>query len=87
MRYFLITYFRKAGGQIDEQIKVAKSVRSSDVQTCNVIMDFGKKSIDKCIIEGKKLDTDWEKMYTYYQKIYPSIFERLEKEAPIEIKK
>jgi hypothetical protein len=86
MRYFLITYFRKAGGQIDEQVKVAKKVRSSDIQTCNVIMDFGKKNIDKCIIEGKKLDTDWDKMYTYYQKIYPAIFERLEKEAPIEMK-
>lgn len=86
MRYFLITYFRKAGGQIDEQVKVANKVRSSDIQTCNVIMDFGKKTIDKCIIEGKKLDTDWDRMYTYYQKIYPAIFERLEKEAPIEMK-
>ena len=46
MRYFLITFMRKPGGQIDEQVTVAKKVKPSDLQTCNVILDYAKKKVD-----------------------------------------
>jgi hypothetical protein len=79
MRYLLITFFRKPGGQIDEQVGVAKKVKMSDVQTCNVILDFQKKKVQKCVIEGKIVDTDFEKMSEYYKRIYPSLIDQLEK--------
>lgn len=79
MRYLLITFFRKPGGQIDEQVQVSKRVRSSDLQVCNVILDFLEKKVTKCVIEGKVVDTDWDKMNSYYRQIYPSIVEQLEK--------
>ena len=81
IRYLLITYLRKPSGQIDEQVSVSKKVRPSDLQTCNVIMDYAQKKVDKCVVEGKKVDTDWDRMSTYYKGIYPSLISQLEKEA------
>lgn len=79
MRYLLITFFRKPGGQIDEQVQVAKKVKRSDDQMCNVILDFQDKKVTKCVIEGKVVDTDWDRMSSYYKKIYPNLVEQLEK--------
>jgi len=86
MRYLLITFMRKPNGQIDEQVAVSKRIKNSDIQTCNVIIDYAKKTIDKCIIEGKKVETDFDKMNEYYKKVYPSLIEQLEKQAIIEEK-
>ena len=77
---------RKPNGQIDEQVAVSKRVKTSDIQTCNVILDFVKKKIDKCVIEGKVVETDWDKMNEYYKRIYPSLIAQLEKEAEITAK-
>ena len=79
MRYLLITFFRKPGGQIDEQVTVSKRVRLSDNQVCNVILDFQTKQVQKCVIEGKVVETDWERMSSYYKKIYPTLVDQLEK--------
>jgi hypothetical protein len=86
MRYLLITFVRKPGGQIDEMVTVSKRVKTSDLQICNVIMDYGKKKVDKCVIEGKVLEREWDNMNEYYRKIYPKLIEQLEKEAPITTK-
>ena len=79
MRYLLITYMRKPGGQIDEQVTITKRVRTSDIQMCNVIIDYQHKKVDKCVIEGKTVDTDFEKMNEYYKKVYPNLIDQLEK--------
>lgn len=81
MRYLLITYIRKANGQIDEQVTMAKNVKPKDLQTCNVIMDFQEQKIDKCLIEGKSLSKEWSQLRDYYHKIYPNVIDRLETEA------
>jgi hypothetical protein len=79
MRYLLITFFRKPGGQIDEQVTVSKRLKTSDLQMCNVILDYNKKKLEKCIIEGKQVDSDFQRMSEYYRKIYPSLVDQLEK--------
>ena len=81
MRYFLVTYATKAGGQIDEVVSVTKQIRTRDHQMCNVIMDYKDKKVDKCVIEGKRVETTWENLDQYYRQLYPNIIERLEKEA------
>lgn len=81
MRYFLVTYATKAGGQIDEVVSVTKQIRPRDHQMCNVIMDYKDKKVDKCVIEGKRVETTWENLDQYYRQLYPNIIERLEKEA------
>ena len=83
MRYLLITFMRKPGGQIDELVAVGKKVKPADLQTCNVIIDYAQKKIVKCVIEGKVVDTDFERMDAYYKKVYPNLIDQLEKEALI----
>lgn len=83
MRYLLITFLRKPGGQIDEQVAVGKKVKTSDLQTCNVIIDYADKKVVKCVVEGKVVDTDFERMDAYYKQVYPNLIGQLEKEAEI----
>ncbi len=83
MRYLLITFIRKPGGQIDEMVSVSKKIKPADLQTCNVIVDFADKKVEKCVIEGKVVDTDFERMYAYYKEVYPNLIEQLQKEAGI----
>lgn len=83
MRYLLITFMRKAGGQIDEMVKPAKQVRPADWSTCNIIMDYGLKKVEKSVVEGNKLDTSFEVLNDYYKQIYPALITQLEKEAEI----
>jgi hypothetical protein len=80
MKYLLITFLRKPGGQIDEQVQVSKRVRPSDSQMCNVILDFANKKVEKCVIEGKVVETDFYRMVEYYKKVYPNLVAQLEKE-------
>lgn len=87
MRYFLISFYRKPGGQIDERVEVSKRVKTSDIQNSNIIMDFALKKIEKCVIEGKKHDTTFEQMRDYYEKIYPQLIKQLEIEAPLSLNK
>ena len=82
MRYLLITFYRKAGGQIDEHARAAKRVRTSDISTCNLIIDYGLQKVDKCIVEGNKLDRSFEQLNEYYKKVYPGMIAQLEKEGP-----
>lgn len=83
MRYFLITYIRKSNGQIDEQVHVVKKLKTADKQMCNVIIDYATKKVEKCVIEGKAMDTSFEKMNDYYKRVYPALITQLEKEAII----
>ena len=87
MRYFLVTFFRKPNGQIDEQVVVAKRVKESDMNTCNLIMDFQTRKLDKCVVEGRSLPKDWNKMYDYYKRIYPTLIDQLDKNNTSQAKK
>jgi len=82
MRYLLITFFRKPGGQIDEQARFVKRVRNSDISMSNIIMDYGTRKIEKCVVEGNKLDKSFDELNDYYKKIYPQMVTQLEKEGP-----
>lgn len=83
MRYLLITFFRKPGGQIDEQARFVKRLRPSDSSMSNIILDYGLRSVEKCVIEGKKLDRSFDQLNDYYKKIYPIMVTQLEKDGPI----
>ena len=84
MRYLLVSFLRRRAGQIDEMVSVTKRVRTSDMESNNVILDFAEKKIVKCLIEGKDHDTTFDKMREYYNRIYPNLIQQLEREAPID---
>jgi hypothetical protein len=64
-------------------VGTSKKLKATDRQMCNVILDFANKKVEKCVIEGKVVDMDWDKVNQYYKKIYPAIIAQLEKEADI----
>ena len=84
MRYLMIQFIRKPGGQIDELVNVSRKIKNSDITTKNVILDYAEQKVEKCVIEGNNHDTSFEKMNEYYKRVYPTLIEQLEKEAPIE---
>jgi hypothetical protein len=84
VRYLLVSFLRRRAGQIDEMVSVTKRVRTSDMESTNVILDFDEKKIVKCLIEGKDHDTTFDKMREYYNRIYPNLIQQLEREAPID---
>lgn len=86
MRYLLIQFARKPGGQIDESVTTSKKLKATDRQMCNVILDYATKKVEKCVIEGKIVDMDWDKANQYYKKVYPALIAQLEKEATITAK-
>lgn len=83
MRYLMVSFLRKRAGQIDEMVSVTKRVRTSDMNSANVILDFADKKVVKCVIEGKEHDSNFDKMREYYAKVYPKLVEQLEREAVI----
>ena len=85
MRYLLITYFRKPSGQIDEQVGFTKRLRTDDIQTCNVIIDYKSKKVEKCVIEGKSVERTFDQLNEYYREVYPSLIDQIEKVQATEI--
>lgn len=86
MRYLLITFIRKPGGQIDEAVSTSKRVKTADLNTCNIILDYAKRKVDKSVVEGKKVDLDFDRLNEYYRKVYPQLINQLEKESSVEKK-
>ncbi len=86
MRYLMLSFHRKPGGQIDEMVSISKKLKDSDMNTSNVILDFADKKVLKCVIESKQHDTTFEQMRDYYFNVYPELITQLEREAPITAK-
>ena len=82
MRYLLISFYRKPGGQIDEQARFVKRTRHSDLTMSNIILDYGTQKVDKCVVEGNRLNKSFDELNAYYKKIYPQMVAQLEKEGP-----
>jgi fructose-specific phosphotransferase system component IIB len=70
-------------GQIDELVNISKRLKTSDINNANVIIDFADKKVEKCVIEGKEVDMDFEKARNYYHSFYPQMIQQLETEAPV----
>lgn len=81
MRYFIVTYYTKPNGQIDEVVAMSKNLKRNDLQTASVILDFKNERVQKCTANGINIeDKSWDKIAGYYQQYYPHVMERLQKE-------
>lgn len=87
MRYLILTYYKKANGQIDEVMAVAKSLKNRDLQTANVILDFKTLSVLKCSMGGVQVPRDFNRIVEYYHQHYEATITRLFKENGYEIVK
>ncbi len=87
MRYLTLTYYTKADGKIDEAMAVSKNIKTRDLQTASVILDFKKLQVVKCSMNGVQVPRDWDRIVTYYHQHYASTIERLFAENGYEIVK
>jgi len=85
MRYLIITYYRKANGQIDESTAVARNLKLRDHQTASVILDFKKLVVVKANINGTSAPKDFDRIVSYYMQHYENIIKRLFSENGYEI--
>jgi hypothetical protein len=87
MRYLLLTYYKKPDGKIDESMAVSRRIKTSDLQTANVILDFKKLEVVKASMGGAVVPRDWDRIVSYYHQHYASTIERLLAENGYEIVK
>jgi len=87
MRYLLLTYYRKANGQIDEAMAVSRNIKTRDLQTANVILDFKKLEVVKANMDGVSVPKDFDRIVQYYHQHYAGTIERLFAENGYEIEK
>ena len=76
----ILTYFKQAGGKIDEVMSLSTRVKPKDLQTASIILDFRDQVVLKCVIDGKVMPKEWDTIVSYYYEHYKAIMERLFKE-------
>jgi hypothetical protein len=86
MRYMIISYLRRANGQMDEVVAVTKNTKLRDIQTAAVILDFRRQQVVKCSLEGRVVPKDWNRIVGFYYQHYKNIMDRLASENGLEIK-
>lgn len=77
MRYLVITYYKKANGQIDEAMAVAKNLKPRDLQCATVILDFKKCEVVKASMGGVNVPKNFDNIVSYYMQHYENIITRL----------
>ena len=85
MRYLVLTYYKKADGKIDEAMTLARNLKTRDLQTGSVILDFKKLQVVKAQLNGASVPKDFNRIVEYYMQHYKSTIERLFKENGYEI--
>ena len=85
MRYLIITYYKKANGQIDEAMAVSKNLRARDIQTATVILDFKKLEVTKASMGGLNVPKNFDNIVSYYMQHYENIITRLFNENGYEV--
>jgi hypothetical protein len=86
MRYFLISYYQKPNGQMDEVVAVTKTLKPRDQQTAAVVLDFKTQSVLQCSMIGTTVPKEWDRIISFYYQHYAATFDRLAKENGIEFK-
>lgn len=77
MRYLILTYYKKPDGRIDEAMEVAKNLKTRDIQTANVILDFKKLEVVKASMGGVAVPRDFDRIVEYYIQHYENVIKRL----------
>ena len=85
MRYLILTYYRKPDGRIDEAMEVAKNIKTRDLQTASVILDFKKLEVVKASMGGVTVPRDFNRIVEYYMQHYENVIKRLFNENGYEV--
>lgn len=77
MRYLILTYYKKPDGKLDECMQVAKKLKTKDIQTASVILDFKKLEVVKASVGESTVSSDFNCIVEYYMQYYDNIIKRL----------
>jgi hypothetical protein len=78
MRYFLVKYVKTPQGQMDEIVGVSKRIKTNDLQTSSVILDFRTQQVVLASLDGTTIPRDWWKIRDFYHQHYGRMIEDLE---------
>lgn len=87
LRYLILTYYKKPQGHIDEAMEVARNLKSRDLASANVILDFKKLEVVKASMGGVNVPRDFNRIVEYYMQHYENIITRLFNENGYEVNK
>lgn len=92
MRYFIVKYVRrmvrkgfKMEPQMDEQVSVSKKIKTSDIQSAAVILDFKQQQVLQATLDGITIPKDWDRILGFYYQHYKHVIDRLAAENGLEI--
>lgn len=85
MRYLILTYLRKANGQMDEVLSLSKTLKTRDLQTGSVILDFRDRRVIKASMNGTSVPKDWDRIVGFYHQHYAHVIDRLFRENGFEV--
>ena len=78
MRYFIVKYIRKPNGKLDEVVSASKKLKTKDLQSAAVVLDFGTQSVLVSTLDGVTVPKDWWKIRDFYHQHYKKMIEDLE---------
>ena len=70
---------------MDEQSQVTRNLKTRDIQTGSVILDFKKLEVVKATLNGVSVPKDFNKIVEYYYQHYKNTFDRLFAENGYEV--
>jgi len=78
MRYFIVKYIKKPNGKMDEVVSASKRLKTNDIQTAAVILDFQTQRVLQSTLDGRTVPKDWWKIRDFYHQHYKTMIENLE---------
>jgi hypothetical protein len=66
-------------------MSVSTRIKTRDIQTCNVILDFKKLEVIKASMNGTTIPKDFNRVVEYYYQYYQSTIDRLFAENGLEV--
>lgn len=78
MRYLTITYYKKSSGQHDEVVAVTHRLKTRELATASVILDFKDQTVVKCSMNGVTVPKNWQRIRDFYHQHYARHIDQLE---------
>lgn len=87
MRYLILSYMKRPNGQMDEVVSLGKNLRTRDIQTAAVILDFRDLKVVKASMNDVTIPKDFNRIVNFYHQHYAHIINRLFQENGYEVVK
>jgi hypothetical protein len=80
-----LTYYKKPNGQMDEVLTLEKRLKTRDLQTGSVVLDFRDRKVVKASMNGTSVPKDFDRIVSFYHQHYANVIDRLFKENGFEV--